>query len=712
MAIALSGSLILSGSIIVSGSITSTGTISMSGSIASSSYALNATTFNGLASSIFATTGSNTFIGNQVVSGSLTTSGSITATGTITAQTLVIQTITSSTVYSSGSNIFGNALANTQTFTGSVLVTGSLTIAGASSATSYSGTTLYGSTAICSPVGKFTTCIDAGSGIFSGNIGITVANTPEVLLTHSNTSKTFLMAVDGSNAFFRANSTNNILFQYAGGTTALTINGSTGAATFACSVTAGGYGAFTAGANGSPVLTLGTAGAVNAVINTADEMFFNIDSNNDQGGARFVFGTNRTGTTGGSDLVIFSENGSVSIGGSCPNATYLQLGDWCNRDGRILTSNAAGWVGDGKAPLMVITSGNDTSTCKGNAIGLALHNDSQTCGSYTPALVFSRRSYSGTYNSSMAAIVAQSSLCGVDSNWNGGDLVFSTTPNSGYMTESMRIISSGKIGIGATSPNWLLEICCNTAATGGGGYPAISINNPNDAGYSAYYFFKGSTNMGGLELSNATCHLFVNTACTFAISTNNTERLRVTNCGAIAIGRNDVPYTNYKLITKVATDRNIAFGTQGTDASIEAANDIFSANVPLRIYGSPLYLPNIYADTTGTGANVVVGTDGRMQRSTSSSKYKNNIQDYTKGLVEVMQMRPVIYNSKNEDETQTYAGLIAEEIHELGLTEFVQYAEDGTPDALAYQNMIALAFKAIQELNTKIIELEKIVATK
>ena len=230
MAIALSGSLILSGSITVSGSIISTGTISMSGSIASASYALNATsassalnattgayantstsasyalnatTFNGLASSIFATTGSNTFIGNQVVSGSLTTSGSITATGTITATTLVVQTVTSSTVYSSGSNIFGNAIGNTQTFTGSVLVTGSLTIAGASSATSYngatifgstiacspigcfatscatsfiggtmSGTTIYGSTAVCSPVGKFTSCIDAGAATFTGNITV------------------------------------------------------------------------------------------------------------------------------------------------------------------------------------------------------------------------------------------------------------------------------------------------------------------------------------------------------------------------------------------------------------------------------------------------------------------------------------------------------------------------------------------------------------
>jgi len=33
-----------------------------------------------------------------------------------------------------------------------------------------SGTTIYGSTAVCSPIGKFTSCIDAGSGTFSGDI--------------------------------------------------------------------------------------------------------------------------------------------------------------------------------------------------------------------------------------------------------------------------------------------------------------------------------------------------------------------------------------------------------------------------------------------------------------------------------------------------------------------------------------------------------------
>ena len=101
--------------------------------------------------SIFATTGSNSFRATQSITGSLT------VTGQIIAQTLNVQQVTSSIIYSSGSNNFGCDLNSRQTFTGSVLITGSLTIAGASSATSYSGTTIFGSTIACSPIGCFAT---------------------------------------------------------------------------------------------------------------------------------------------------------------------------------------------------------------------------------------------------------------------------------------------------------------------------------------------------------------------------------------------------------------------------------------------------------------------------------------------------------------------------------------------------------------------------
>ena len=72
--------------------------------------------------SIFATTGSNSFRETQSITGSLT------VTGQIIAQSINVQQVTSSIVFSSGSNTFGGDLNNRQTFTGSMFITGSLTV--------------------------------------------------------------------------------------------------------------------------------------------------------------------------------------------------------------------------------------------------------------------------------------------------------------------------------------------------------------------------------------------------------------------------------------------------------------------------------------------------------------------------------------------------------------------------------------------------------
>jgi hypothetical protein len=71
----------------------------------------------------YATTGSNTFIGDQTITGNITA---------FSASFTYLQTIfeSSSVIYSSGSNQFGDELSDTQTLSGSVKVQGSLTING------------------------------------------------------------------------------------------------------------------------------------------------------------------------------------------------------------------------------------------------------------------------------------------------------------------------------------------------------------------------------------------------------------------------------------------------------------------------------------------------------------------------------------------------------------------------------------------------------
>ena len=140
---------------------------------------------------------------------------------------------------------------------------------------------------------------------------------------------------------------------------------------------------------------------------------------------------------------------------------------------------------------------------------------------------------------------------------------------------------------------------------------------------------------------------------------------------------------------------NLLVGTTSTDAGVR-----------LKVVGGIIKCLDVYNNTTASAANVQIDSNGNFARSTSSLKYKKDVQDATHGLAEVMALRSVTYKGKAEtDAGKTFGGLIAEEVHAAGLTEFVQYAKDGSPDALDYGNMVSLLTKAIQEQQALITQL-------
>ena len=116
--------------------------------------------------------------------------------------------------------------------------------------------------------------------------------------------------------------------------------------------------------------------------------------------------------------------------------------------------------------------------------------------------------------------------------------------------------------------------------------------------------------------------------------------------------------------------------------------------------------PDAYASTTGSSVNMVMSSaSGILQRSTSSLRYKNSVANAPYGLAEVMQLRPVTYKGNNDGDT-VFGGFIAEEVHAVGLTQFVQYDDQNRPDALGYGNMVSLLTKAIQEQQAMIEDLK------
>lgn len=118
-----------------------------------------------------------------------------------------------------------------------------------------------------------------------------------------------------------------------------------------------------------------------------------------------------------------------------------------------------------------------------------------------------------------------------------------------------------------------------------------------------------------------------------------------------------------------------------------------------------------YNNTTAAAANCVLGiVAGELLRSTSSIRYKTDVTAYSRGLADLNKLRPVFYKGKNDGD-KVYAGLIAEEVDALGMTEFVTYDEEDRPDALAYANMVALLVRSLQDVSARLETLELKYAT-
>lgn len=242
---------------------------------------------------------------------------------------------------------------------------------------------------------------------------------------------------------------------------------------------------------------------------------------------------------------------------------------------------------------------------------------------------------------------------------------------------------------GMTAPKFV-----STVATGTQPYACTSttLNTNLNAQYVNGYATSESTAASSVACRTSAGYLF---AVYFNMSAGDE-----TSTGDRYIFMNGTDgYFRRKTLANVKTEIVTAAAVNTAIGGLSTVNFKQNVNLVSDVGGAgTLYSTSVRDSTTANAANMVIdGTGGYIQRSTSSARYKRNIQNATHGLAQVLQLRPVTYQGKGPlDGDKVHGGLISEEVHAVGLSEFVTY-RGNLPDGLAYGNMVSLLVKALQE---------------
>jgi hypothetical protein len=123
-------------------------------------------------------------------------------------------------------------------------------------------------------------------------------------------------------------------------------------------------------------------------------------------------------------------------------------------------------------------------------------------------------------------------------------------------------------------------------------------------------------------------------------------------------------------------------------------------------------IPNS-GDITGNKRDLQILSSGTnlglvVQNSSSSKRYKKNIVDWNKNVLDSItkiNVKEYHFNSQKDNSKKTI-GFIAEDLDENNLKEFVEYDDNNQVEAIQQREIVFVLWKGIQELTKRIEELE------
>jgi hypothetical protein len=157
----------------------------------------------------------------------------------------------------------------------------------------------------------------------------------------------------------------------------------------------------------------------------------------------------------------------------------------------------------------------------------------------------------------------------------------------------------------------------------------------------------------------------------------------------------------------IQVNRIVSSGNLELRGAVDASDEI-SGNV--RVRGSTINLETSMLRLpveigSNSGSFLVLDSNNRIRRSSSSIRYKENVRPVEK-INNLLSIKPVLFDYKEDLGTKNVFGAIAEDFNDLGLESLVYYL-NGQPEAVFYDKIGLALIPYVKELYDKIEELER-----
>jgi uncharacterized coiled-coil protein SlyX len=286
----------------------------------------------------------------------------------------------------------------------------------------------------------------------------------------------------------------------------------------------------------------------------------------------------------------------------------------------------------------------------------------------------------------------------------GQNALFSLTTGGfntavGYL--SLRSNTDGSFSTGIGAGALLVNTSDQNTATGAG---ALLSNSSG----------VGNTATGAFALfSNTTA--FSNTATGASALLNNILGEGNTADGVLALGSNTTGYTNtaigaHALGSNNTGSNNTALGF-GAGGNVTTASNVICIGTTGANQSNSCFIGQIFGATSSGGTAVFINSDGKLGTTTSSRRFKEEIEPMERASEVLFAFKPVTFRYKKEIDPAgtSQFGLVAEDVEAVN-PDLVVRDKEGKVDTVRYEAVNAMLLNEFLKEHKKIAELEATIA--